>query len=242
MMICVYDKREQQFNGNGLAVLNEAAECKITEKLNGEYGLVLSYPLRLHKAQHLRPFNVVKADGQLFRIYHTDKDSRAGLLIAYARHIFYDLINYIVEDRKIVEKTCQEGLGLLLEELGLAESHTAESDLTKIATQYLVKKNGVEAVFLLVNEWQGELLRDNFKIAINRSKGADRGVHIRYGKNILGISEKLNCDNVATWVFPVGMGGITLPEKYLLNHLWESSDYPNFAVIKRVDFRETNSE
>ena len=164
------------------------------------------------------------------------------MLTAYARHIFYDLLNYIALDRRIVDKTCKEGLGLLLEELGLADSHTAESDITKIATQYLVKKNGVEAVFLLVNEWQGELLRDNFRIAINRSKGADRGVHIRYGKNILGISEKLNCDNVATWVFPVGMGGITLPEKYLLNPLWESSDYPDFAVIKRVDFRETNSE
>ncbi len=126
--------------------------------------------------------------------------------------------------------------------MGLSEVYTAESDLTEVATQYLVKKNGVEAVFLLVNEWQGELVRDNYTIGIMKSKGTDRGVHIRYGKNIIGISEKLNCDDVATWIYPVGMDGITLPEKYLLNPLWEGSDYPDFALVKMVELKEVNSE
>jgi len=242
MMIIVYDKKERSFSNNGLAVLNEAVECKITEKLNDEYELLLSFPLHLKKSQYLKPFNVIKADSQLFRIYNTDKDSKAGVVKVYARHIFYDLLNYVIEDRRVENKTCKDGLDIILEELDLTAVYTAESDLTEVATQYLVKKNGVEAVFLLVNEWQGELTRDNFRIGINESKGFDKGVHIRYGKNIIGISEKLNCDNVATWIYPVGMDGITLPEKYLLNPLWEGSDYPDFAVIKLVQFNEANSE
>ena len=37
-------KKEKNFDKNGLAVLNEAVECKIIEKLNNEYELVISYP------------------------------------------------------------------------------------------------------------------------------------------------------------------------------------------------------
>ena len=241
-MIVVYDKKEKIFNKNGLAVLNETVECLVTEKLNDEYELLLSYPLHLKKLQYLKPFNIIKADGQLFRIYNTDKDSKSGVIKVNARHIFYDLLNYIIQDRRVENKTCRDGLDIIMGELELTETYTVESDITTVATQYLVKKNGVEAVFLLVNEWQGELIRDNFHIGIMKNKGHDRGVHIRYGKNIIGISEKLNCDNVATWIYPVGMNGITLPEKYLLNPLWKEVDYPDFAVIKLVDFKDANSE
>lgn len=241
-MINIYDRKETSFTRNGLAVLNECRECKITEMLNNEYELILSYPLFSKKAVYIQPFHVIKADGQLFRIYNTDKDSKAGVVTANARHIFYDFLNYIIEDRRAENKTCQEALDIIIEELGLDDVFTVESDIEEIATQYLVKKNGVEAVFLLVNEWQGELVRDNFNIKINTSKGSDKGVHIRYGKNIIGISEKLNCDNVATWIYPVGTNGITLPEKYLLNPAWEGSDYPNFAVIKKVEFKDAASE
>lgn len=241
-MINIYDRKETSYTRNGLAVLNECRECKIIEKLNNEYELLLSYPLFSKKASYIQPFNVIKADGQLFRIYNTDKDSKAGVVTANARHIFYDLLNYIVEDRRAENKTCQEALEIIIEELGIDDVFEVESDLTKTATQYMVKKNGVESVFLLVNEWQGELVRDNFNIKINKSKGMDKGVHIRYGKNIIGISEKINCDNVATWIYPVGTNGITLPEKYLLNPAWEDSDYPSFALIKKVEFKDATSE
>lgn len=241
-MINIYDRKETSFSRNGLAVLNECRECKITEKLNGEYELTLSYPLHSPKTVHIQPFNVIKADGQLFRIYNTDKDSKAGVITVNARHIFYDLLNYIIEDKRAENKTCLEALEIIIQDLGLCDVFTVGSDISELATQYLVKKNGVEAIFLLVNEWQGELVRDNFRIEINKSKGSDKGVHIRYGKNIIGISEKLNCDNVVTWIYPVGKDGITLPEKYLLNPAWEGSDYPSFAVVKKVEFKDVTSE
>jgi len=133
-------------------------------------------------------------------------------------------------------------MDMMMEAMELQDVFTAESDITKVATQYVIQKNGVEAMFMLVNEWQGELVRDNFNIKINTAKGSDKGVHIRYGKNIVGISEKISCDNVVTWIYPVGTNGIALPEKYLLNPLWESSDYPNFAVIKKVEFKDATSE
>lgn len=241
-MIHIYNRKELHFLRNGLAVLNECKECRITEKLNNEYELTLSYPLHSPKAVHIQPFNVIKADGQLFRIYNTDKDSKAGVVTANARHIFYDLLNYITEDIKLENKTCQEALDSVIAGLGLHNIYTVGSDITKAANQYILKKNGVEAVFMLVNEWQGELARDNFTIKINTNKGKDNGVHIRYGKNIIGISEKLNCDNVATWIYPVGANGLTLSEKYILNPTWEDSDYPSFGLLKKVEFKDATSE
>lgn len=241
-MINIYKRKESDFSRNGLAVLNECVECRIIEKLNKEYELVLVYPLHSPKAQYIQPFNIIKADSQLFRIYNTEKDSKAGTVTANARHIFYDLLNYIVQDRRAENKTCLEALQIILDELDLKDVWSIESDIGEKKTQYMVRKNGVEAVFLLVDEWQGELVRDNFTIKINKSKGSDKGVHIRYGKNIIGIDETLNCDNVITWIYPVGANGITLPEKYLLNPAWEDSDYPNFAVAKIVEFSEATSE
>ena len=65
----------------------------------------------------------------------------------------------------------------------------------------------------MARSWNGITL----KLESIKTKAQTEG-SIRYGKNIIGISEKLNCDNVATRIYPVGMDGITLPEKYLLNH------------------------
>ena len=175
-MIVIYEKKEKNFDKNGLAVLNEAVECKIIEKLNNEYELVISYPLYSKKAQYIQPFNVIKADGQLFRIYNTNKDSKAGLVTAYARHIFYDLLNYVIQDRRAENKTCKEALDIILDELELTGVYTSESDIVETATQYLVKKNGVESVFLLVNEWQGEL-NGIIKIGIIKTKDRQRGSH-----------------------------------------------------------------
>lgn len=241
-MITIYDRKETGFDRNGLAVLNECSECRVIEKLNDVYELELTYPLGSKKAQYIQPFNVIKADGQLFRIYNTEKDSKEGSVTANARHIFYDLLDYMVESQKAENTTCQNALEIVIEELGLSGAFTVDSDIEDLKSQYFSKVNGVEAVFQLINEWQGELIRDNFTIQINHAKGSDKGVHIRYGKNIIGINETLNCDNVVTWIYPVGESEITLPEKYLLNPAWEDSDYPNFAVVKIVEFSEATSE
>ena len=40
-MICIYDKKttKDNFNNNGLAVLDECIVAEVTEELNGEYSL-----------------------------------------------------------------------------------------------------------------------------------------------------------------------------------------------------------
>lgn len=242
MMICIYDKKERDFLSNGLGILDQCQSLSILEKLNGIYELKLAYPSNAKKAVHFKAFNIIKAEGQLFRIYHVEKDSRANLIYASARHIFYDLAHYFIADRRAVDKSCKEALDLVMEEVNLTQTYSVESNIAEINTQYLIEKNAAEAVFLIVNRWQGELYRDNFHIEIKASEANDYGVNIEYGKNIQGINEKINTDKSLTAIYPIGAQGITLPEKYIINPLWSAAEYPDFKLVKKIEFPDAQDE
>ena len=65
--------------------------------LNGKYVLELTHPIdEKDKWQYLIEENIIKADGQLFRIYRTEKN--LNYIYVSARHIFYDLLHNFLED------------------------------------------------------------------------------------------------------------------------------------------------
>lgn len=71
VIIYVYDKKTARgnFDNNGLALLDECLIAEINQELNGDYSLEIEYPVVSKKAQYLEELNIIKADGQLFRIY-----------------------------------------------------------------------------------------------------------------------------------------------------------------------------
>lgn len=107
--ICVYDMNHPQsdFGNNGLFVLEPTA-CEITEELNGTYELHLEHPIdSLGKWKSLINNNIIKADGQLFRIVKRKvkmaSNGRKAISVD-CLHIFYDLNhkvlrNWTVHDR-----------------------------------------------------------------------------------------------------------------------------------------------
>jgi len=236
-MINIYDRSEKAFKTNGLAILNECIKCVITEKLNGEYELSLEYPLYSEKSKHIKPLNIIKANGQLFRIYIVEKDSKTGIVSIYARHIFYDLLNSIIVSLKIENKTCKQALDLIKSNLG----YTFKSDITTTKTLNISMKNVVESIFSVVDLWGGEITRNNFNIEVNESKGMYRGVNIKYGKNIIGINETINSDNILTTIYPIGYNGLTLTEKYITNTIAEIT-YKDILLAKKIEFTSAKTE
>lgn len=80
---------------NGLAILQPTV-CKTTEVLNGTYELYLEHPIIEGdpRAIYIKVDNIIRADGQLFRIRKVNKKlSKNGdkILTANALHIWYDL-------------------------------------------------------------------------------------------------------------------------------------------------------
>jgi hypothetical protein len=89
---------QDDFNNNGLAIL-EPIRAIITEELDGIYDLELEcYIDSLGKWRYLLENNIVKCNGQLFRIYKkvTSMQSRT----VYCRHITFDLNDEIHVDTR----------------------------------------------------------------------------------------------------------------------------------------------
>ena len=87
--IRVYDFQEPQsgFQHNGLAILRPS-ECISTHELNGRWDVTLTHPIDPQgRYKYLTPPNVLKIDGQLFRIdEHESTVDQSGAVIKVKTH------------------------------------------------------------------------------------------------------------------------------------------------------------
>ena len=160
----------------------------------------------------------------------------------WAKHIFYDLAYYFIEDMKA--ENCSVKTALQKSLVGdLIVIYTVDSDIITANSISIIEKNPVEAIFSIINIWGiGELKRDNFDIKILNSIGKDAGVLIAQGKNISGLKFNSDTTSVATKLYPVGKNGVKLTEKYISVPNWNSESYPPFPIIKKVEFKEAEDE
>lgn len=124
----------------------------------------------------------------MFRVFETDVDI-LGNPVYYARHIFYDLLDYFIED------TRPTGSGAhAISEILKNTPFTGNSDITTQKTVYYQMISPVKAILGADNAftkiWGGELERDNFNVFMRGKTGADRGVIIRYKKICRGLDLK----------------------------------------------------
>lgn len=122
---------------------------------------------------------------QLFRVYNTDI-GMLGNPVFYCLHIFYDLLGYFIKD------TRPTGNGTLAISKILEETpFTGDSNIMKQGTAYYQMMSPVKAILGADNSfitlWGGELERDNFTVRMKSQLAADRGVSIRYRKNLTGL-------------------------------------------------------
>jgi len=231
------------FENNGLGVLNECILLEVTEELNGQYYLELEYPLSSNKIQHLQEFNIIKVNGQLFRIYKLEKVQAGDKKIkVYANHIFYDLAYYFIEDQRAENAPVKTAMQKALVN-DLSNIYTVDSDIVTANTLYMVEMSPAEAFFKIIERWdQGELIRDNYTVKILSQMGSDTGVLIKYGKNVQGIKVTVDTTEVVTKLYPKGANGITLTEKYINVPNWDGSSYPPFPIIKKVEIKDAADE
>lgn len=167
---------------------------------------------------------------QLFRVYTADVDI-LGNPVYYARHVFYDLLDYFIED------TRPFGSGAhAISEILKDTPFTGNSDITGQNTAYYQMISPVKAILgadnAFIKLWGGELERDNFNVFMRSKVGADRGATIRYKKNLTGLRLQTDLSGTFTKVMPTGLqeNGQTLlylPEKYV-----ESPLINNYTHIK----------
>ena len=245
-MINIYDSKETNFTHNGLGVLSPSSAI-IYEVLNGEYSLTLVHPIdRYNKWSLLEKDRIIKANGQLFRIYKIKKSVENKEVEVYALHIFYDLSKNFIEDTNIVSKSGSQALRQILDSLSFDTNFTCDSNITTVESARLVRKNITQSLICddensFVNRWGGEIKRDNFHFDFNVQIGKSKGTKISYGKNLIGLTSTVDMSNITTRIVPVAFDGITLPEKYVDSEYIDNYSNPIIRVVEFEDIKYAES-
>lgn len=245
-MVNIYEYNEKDFNHRGTPLKN-FLKCEITEALNGVYELNFEYPLESDDSHLLENGKILKVDNydgkQLFRILYLQKD--LDTIKGYALHISYDLLGNFIEDIYLQGMNGTRALQEVLNRSTDPHNFVGVSDITKLRNSRLVRKNTLEAIMgdkdnSLLSRWGGELYRDNFRINWLEKIGSDKGVTIKYAKNLTGIEYKLDTSNLVTHFIPKGFDGLLLPEKYVVSPLAEK--YKPIVKRKLLELEDVKSK
>ncbi|AZR76293.1 phage tail spike protein [Bacillus thuringiensis] len=240
-MITLYKPNETDFTHNGIGALDKNIyNTTVEEELNGLFLFSFSYPLFAPHGLEIEGMSIFKVptpDGeQLFRVA-VPKVSM-GEITAQCYHIFYDLTENLIED--IFAETTNGNGAMNRMSAGCQYKHPFQfySDVPKIASARIVRKNPVEALLdssqdnSFVNRWGGELKRDNFDVKMLLNRGMDRGVVIRHKKDLLGYEGNVDWKSPITRIMPQGFDVLFLPEKYVDSPLINKYPHPKIKVVE----------
>ena len=189
---------------------------------------------------------------QPFDVYAWDPGVRS--VSARARHVFYRLAdNMVCGPLKIENKTAQQALDAVF---AAAENqdhgfqwHCEDTEALSLENE-IEGKNLVDVILGdggLCDTYGLRLLVDWFDIFLVKDIGMNRGVQIRYGKNLEKMSSGFDVSNVATRVIPVGQTKDGKPlylgtgsERYLLSSHESLYARPRYAYLKVSDARVGN--
>ncbi len=206
--IYCYDGATTDFNNNGLCILDPIS-CQSVEELNGQYEITLTHPCdELGKWTNLGDLNILKVNGQLFRIYDSERvmgnDGKMSVTVN-ARHIWYDLGDYLIdEELAITDKNGQQAIDMLLANTMHDNDFTGFSDIdTENSTVYSLV-NPVKALLgsdnSFIKRWGGELQRDNFTFTLNARRGQDNAFALRYGAEMTSVKMVTDYSDYCTYI------------------------------------------
>lgn len=239
-MIRVFESTDKSFTSNGDMVILPA-RAKVTKKDNGDYYLDLEASTKY--ADYLTSGRIVVADtpqgAQAFRISGVTKKSTKVSLKAW--HVFYDSKNYLITDSYVVDSTANAALDHLNAAAEPRSEFVTISDVQTIGSFRCVRKSLYEAVQTVVERWGGHLVRDNFRIELRQSIGADNGVTVRYRKNLKELTCEEDWSGVVTKLLPVGADGILLNDQDASASIYvESEQKWPIPYTKTVSFSQSD--
>ena len=239
----LYRATETNFDHNGIGILSACVSCEVTEEANGAFELAMTYPMDgIHFAEiGDRAIIKAKADQfrqpQLFRVYAISKPMN-GIVTVLAEHISYDLSGIPV--KPFSASTASSALTGLKNNAVVdcpfdfwTDKATQANFKVSVPASIRSRLGGVAGSILDV--YGGEYEFDNFTVKLHNGRGQNRGVSIRYGKNLTDIKQDQNCSSVATGVYPYWVSQengelVELPEKII-----NAPGTYNFVKIRTLD-------
>ena len=249
MSLVLHPDTATTFRNNGIGVLSDAITAKVVRELNGQYELTLKYPDTGMYAAFIADRHIVMAkpdpvtDPQPFRIYRVNPVSK-GTITAYARHIAYDTMG--IPCAPFTAASCADAVRSLSVNaatdcpFSFTTDKTVSGSLTVDVPKSIWGIMGGSAGSIL-DRYGGEYDFDGYNIALYTRLGANRGVSIRYGKNLTTLEQDRNCANVYTGVFPYWKpyeGDVVMLPEQIIN----ATGTYNFTRILPLDLSEKFDE
>lgn len=211
-LIILYDHDEEAFTSNGLGALPDAASCTVTEERNGGYEVEMEYPLtgsHFHDIQKRRILYVKPNpydDPQPFRIYSITKPIN-GIVTVHAAHLSYDTSGSIVKLFPADAGSASAAMSYLKNFSVPSTPFTFFTNVGKSGMMSVPKPSSIRSLLggsdgSILDTFGGEYLFDKWNISLLESRGSNRGVTIRYGKNMTDLEQEENDTDFYTGVYP----------------------------------------
>ena len=223
MIPILFEYNATDFTTHGIGDLIDATACETEMNDEGEYELSLVYPISGPLINELTIGRIiyVKANpwqsNQQFRIYGYEKEI-GGKLTVNAQHISYDLANLPAKKFKSsTSATCNTVLANLKTNMmdisGLSKSkftfysNVSGTAQTQDGYYELDTPSSARAAILdgddsIKGVFGGDLVLDNYSISLLATGGADRGVYIDYGVDLIDLNQEENISEMVTGVLP----------------------------------------
>ena len=229
MIPILFDQSEKLFTSGGLGFLVDATSCKVSQERNGIFECEFTYPITGPLYDKIQEKAIIYAthdntkEPQPFDIYARSAPND-GLVTFYAHHISYRLSNAVVMPftaTSIAEAMSEiEDKIVTTDDFTFWTDKTTSGDYAKTVPSIVRTTLGGEEGSLLDVYGRGDYIFDKFAVRLYQDKGEDNNVEIRYGKNLVNITHKVDFDESYNAIVPYWLNEengtlVTLPEGYL---------------------------
>ena len=218
MIPMLYESTETEFGRSGvICFLGECISCIVTEELNSIYECEFVYPVTGRYYSEI-------IEGRFVGVRHDDKPediqpyeiykksaSLSGRVTFYAHHLSYGASRVIIapmsgsNPASIMSAFKSNSINANPYTFWSSKGGNAPFELTvptSMRTALMGKKDSV------LSTYGGEFEFDKWQIKLHGSRGVKTDVTIRYGKNLTGIDQTINTENLYNAIIPYWSGKI----------------------------------
>lgn len=245
----LFAKNSTTFTTNGIGRLSSAVSCVVSEELNGQYEMVMRYPVTGAHYSDIGINSIIMVrhedsdDLQPFEVYQITKPIN-GIVEIDARHISYRLSHMVSMPFSV-----SAGANACNDTLQGLKSHAADTDInvfsfwTDVHTLGTYNQTSPESIRKrlggvegsVLDQFGGEYEWDGFTVKLHQMRGnQNTGYTLKYGKNITDIEQEEELSNVITGVVPYWTNidedqTVTLTEKVVYSDY--ASRYPYHLTV-----------
>lgn len=234
---------------NGLGRLTGCISCEVTEELNGQFTASIKIPMVSLHANKIKRGGMIyikacdELGNQLFRVNKIQKTLTDGIVEVQLNHISYDLNKLPAKPFKATGKTAviaafnNASINVTYNPWvgNLMMDTTNETSKIEVAVPkpWRTVMGGEQGSILDV--FGGEWKWDNITAHLMTARGLDRGVIIRYGKNVLDFKQEESVANTYTGCIGyVAKSDIPAVVGHVV-YDGDGVDYPMIQVVNLTD-------